>query len=59
MSDLNYIYTEGKRRLLNAIANGTLKVNPIVLYVKPGSGDVPLAYSPQLKNAKLRLNDET
>ncbi len=55
MSDLNYIYTEGKRRLLNAIANGTLKVNPIVLYVKPGSGDVPLAYSPRPKKRKAKI----
>lgn len=42
MSDLNYIYTESKRRLLEALKNGTLKVNPIVLYARPGRGDVPI-----------------
>lgn len=42
MSDLNYIYTESKRRLLETFKNGTLKVNPIILYVRPGRGDVPI-----------------
>ena len=58
MSDLNYIYTEGKRILLAALENGTLKVNPIILYVKRGSGYVPISYAPRPKNAKLRLNDD-